>query len=147
MVFVEFFPNVLRVYIVFFGKDQSEVWCLYLFLLLINTVFMIEVPFIPVISDKMVTWRYRRQARSVLREVAEEVYVSISSMIYLSRFLWGLVSYVSFNFSSTLYFFSRRIKSLIQRLLIWFMVKDSCVITVHQGIWRVTLLGVVWCWL
>ena len=55
MVFVEFFPNVPRVYIVFFGKDQSEVWCLYLFLLLINTVFMIEVPFIPVISDKMVT--------------------------------------------------------------------------------------------
>ena len=35
-------------------KDQSEVWCLYLFLLPINTVFMIDVPFISGIS-------YRRE--------------------------------------------------------------------------------------
>ena len=119
-------PKFPRVIVRIFCSDQEEVWCILLVLVSTRILGSNVVPLILVISESNVIYRYKRQARSFLRDKSDDVWVSISSSRWRSLCLWRLVMKLFLNFNSTLYFLINLTRSLSQRLLMWSMVKGFC---------------------
>ena len=78
----------------FVCRGQEEVWCLFLLRLHIRSLVSNEVPFISIILERRVTCRQRRQERSFLREIVDDILISISSNKCLSLCLWYLVTLI-----------------------------------------------------